>query len=86
MEISFRGGHYFITRKSVERVLRKRPDKTRRYAVKVRGRLYPLKQAFAAGVGRPMVRGFNTSHAYGPLNSLGFEIIDLNDCRRKAHR
>ena len=86
MKVSFRGGDYLITRKSVERVLRKLPDKTRRYAVKVRGRLYPVKQAFAAGVDRRMTRGFNTSHALGALRSLGFEILDLNDCRRKSRR
>lgn len=86
MKLSFRGGNYSITRRSVERVLDELPNKTTRYAVKVRGRIYPLKQAFAAGVDRRPSRGFNTYHARKALDSLGFEIIDLKDCRRKARR
>ena len=81
MKVRLKGRDYRISRKSVEGVLRLPPDRTGRYVVDVRRRLYPVKQAFAVGVGSK--RGWHTHRALRALTALGFQVLDLKDCKRK---
>ena len=76
MQVILQGKRYSITRETVEGVAGSRPETLQRYAVRIGGRNYPLKQAAAVGIGVPPV-AFTSQQAYRWLSNLGFEIKDL---------
>lgn len=76
MQVILQGKRYSITREMVEQVVRSHPETLQRYAVRIGGRTYPLKQAAAAGIGVPPV-AFTSQQAYRWLSNLDFEIRDL---------
>ena len=57
----------------VKRLRTVKPDPIRKHAVEVGGRLYPVKQAFAAVTGM-QVLDFNTHQARSAFRRLGFKV------------
>ena len=84
MKYTFRNKTVSITKRSVEKVLKLPPDATVYYVVDIRGRLYPVKQAFAVGASLRKTTKFNSSHAQEALKRLGYKVIDVRDCKRNA--
>lgn len=57
----------------VKRLRTVKPDPIRTHAVEVGGRLYPVKQAFAAVTGMHVL-DFNTLQARSAFRRLGFKV------------
>lgn len=72
-----------LTSEQVERRLRHvEPEAVRTHAVKVHGRLYPVKQAFALATGLDPL-DFNTIQARTQFMRLGFQVVRVPTKRRK---
>ena len=76
IDVTLNGKRYSMTKADVERVADQAPESPRRYAVKVKRRRYPIKQAASAGLDVPPV-AFTSQQAYQWLSRLGFDVIDL---------
>ena len=76
MDVTLNGKRYAMTKADVERVAGATPDAPQRYAVKIKGKQYPIKQAASVGLGVPPV-AFTSQQAYRWLSKLGFDVIDL---------
>ena len=76
MKVRFAGIHYEIDKKQIESKLEGvAPEIGRRFFIKIGGVMYPIKQAVAVAIGRPVTE-IGTNVCYSTLRRLGFEIID----------
>ena len=76
IDVTLNGKRYSMTETDVERVADEAPDSPRRYAVEIKQKSYPIKQAASTGLGVPPV-AFTSQQAYQWLSRLGFDVIDL---------
>lgn len=77
MKIRFAGRVYDLDRPKVISKLRDvEPEPGRRFFVNINGEEFPIKQAVAAAIDRPVME-IGTNTAYSALRRLGFEIIDV---------
>jgi hypothetical protein len=79
MEFQLGGKGYVLSKDEVEDYLKHIvPEDVRKHYVSVNGRRYPVKQALAAAIGRP-VTDFITTDAIRIFSNLGFEVGNINE-------
>ncbi len=84
MEFRLGGEDYVLSKERVEDSLKHvAPDDVRKHYVLVEHRRYPVKQALAAAIGRP-VTDFITTDAIRILSNLGFEVGNLKEPKPKV--
>src|SRR5207245_907020 len=77
MEFRLGGEDYALSKEDVEdRLEEVSPEDVRKHYVSVNGRRYPVKQALAAAIGRP-VTDFITTDAIRVLSNLGFDVDSI---------
>lgn len=79
MEFQLGGKGYVLSKDEVEDYLKHiAPEDVRKHYVSVNGRRYPVKQALAATIGRP-VTDFITTDAIRVFSNLGFEVGNIEE-------
>ena len=84
MEFQLGGQDYTLSKEDVQdRLKHVAPEDVRKHYVLVEGRRYPVKQALAAAIGRP-VTDFITTDAIRIFSNLGFEIGNIKAPKPKV--
>jgi hypothetical protein len=84
MEFRLGGQDYTLSKEDVlDRLKHVAPEDVRKHYVLVEGRRYPVKQALAAAIGRP-VTDFITTDAIRIFSNLGFEIGNIKAPKPKV--
>jgi len=75
MRIRIKNKAYYVTKEEVRRKLSKvEPEPGQRYFIKIKGRLYPIKQVVTEVFSIPKAE-YNSQEAYRVVKNLGFKIL-----------